>query len=528
MVAKSNSMANKTKSMLQVRRILQLLSDGYSKREVSRQTGASRNTIDSYELRFHGSGKSYGELLKYSDTDLASLVYAKVTVKETDLRRQYLNEHLDYFVKELDRTGVTRELLWDEYRQSAPESYRYSQFCELLSRYVRKKSPVYHNTYTPGELTEFDFAGKKTSYIDRLTGEIVECPVLVFTLPYSSFSYIEPLASSRLEHLVPAMNRAVEYFGGVTKVTLTDNMKQIVTQTNRYEPSFTLLAEQWSVHYNTTLKAARPAKPKDKPSVEKSVHLSYQRINARIRNETFYSLEELRARVRELLDEFNDRVMFKQGVSRRDKFMSEEKHLLRELPAEPFMLKSRTKAKVKPNYHVILGEDWHQYSVPHQYIGQDVIIVYDEQVVEVFIDNLKRIAVHKRDFRRNGYTTLSEHMPESHLKYKQQKGWNEDDFISRAAKIGQQTEIAINKMLGAKAFIEQTYDGCLGVLRLADKYGNDRLEAACKRANVGSRINYKILHNILKNNLDKIPVADNGLTLFIPKHENIRGAEAYN
>lgn len=514
--------------MLQVRRILQLLSDGLSKREVSRQTGTCRNTIDSYEARFCQSGKCYNELLQLADSELASLVYPSRAIKDQDPRRQYLDEHLDYFVKELARTGVTRELLWDEYRQSAPESYSYSQFCELLSRHIRKKSPVYHNTYTPGELTEMDFAGKKMNYADRSTGEIIECPVFVCTLPYSSFSYVEPLKSSRLEHLVPAMNRAVEYFGGATRVTLTDNMKQIVIQANRYEPSFTLLAEHWSVHYNTTLKTARPAKPKDKSSVEKSVHLSYQRINARMRNETFYSLEELRARVRELLNEFNDRVMFKQGVSRRDKFISEEKHLLRELPPEPFMLKSRTKAKVKPSYHVILGEDWHQYSVPHQYIGQNVIIVYDELVVEVFIDNLKRIAVHKRDFRRNGYTTLAEHMPESHLKYKEQKGWTEDDFIIRASRIGEQTRIAINKMLGAKAFIEQTYDGCLGVLRLADKYGNERLESACRRANCGSRINYKILHNILKNNLDKTPVLENELALFIPEHDNIRGAEAYN
>ena len=521
-------MANKTKSMLQVRRILQLLSDGQSKREVSRQIGASRNTIDSYETRFNLSGKSYDELRQLSDTDLAAVVYPQKTVKEPDSKRKHIDEHLDYFSNELKRTGVTRELLWDEYRQTVSESYSYSRFCDILSRYRCKKNLAYHNTYTPGELTEFDFAGKKMSYVDRSTGEIVECPVLVFTLPYSSFSYIEPLSSSRLEHLVPAMNRAVEYFGGTTKVTLTDNMKQIVSQTNRYEPSFTLLAEQWSVHYNTALKAARPAKPKDKPSVEKSVHLSYQRIYARMRNETFYSLEELRARVRELLEEFNDRDMFKQGVSRREKFTSEEKHLLRELPGEPFVLKSLTKAKVKPNYHVILGEDWHQYSVPHQYVGQKVTIVYDEQVVEVFIDNMKRIAVHIRDCRRNGYTTLPEHMPESHLKYKEQKGWNEDDFIYKAERIGEQTRIAINKLLGAKAFIEQTYDGCLGVLRLADKYGNDRLEAACKRANTGSRINYKILHNILKNNLDKIQIEENELTLFIPEHENIRGAEAYN
>ena len=520
-------MANKTKSMLQVRRILQLLSDGYSKREANRQTGISRNTIDSYELRFRQSGKSYNDLLQLSDTELSEVVYSKVIIKEQDSRRMYLNEHLDNYLNELTRTGVTRELLWQEYRQEQPDGYSYSQFCELLSKHSYKCNPVYHNTYAPGELLEIDFAGSKMSYVEQTTGEIIECPVLACTLPYSSFSYIEPLASARLEHLIPALNNAMDYLGGVPKIVLSDNMKQFVTQSNRYEPSFTLLAEQWSVHYNTCLKATRPVKPKDKPSVEKSIHLSYQRINARMRNETIYSLSELKHRVRDLMEESNNRPMYKQGVSRRDRFINEEKPTLRDLPAEPFTLKYRTKAKVKPNYHVILGEDWHQYSVPHQYIGHEAIIVYDDQVVEIFIGNMLRVAVHKRDCRRNGYTTLAEHMPESHLRYKEQKGWTEEDFISRASRIGEQTEIAINNLLGSKAFIEQTYDGCLGVLRLADKYGNDRLEAACKRANTGSRINYKIIHNILKNNLDKVSMKENELTLFIPDHENIRGAEAY-
>jgi len=162
--------------MLQVRRILQLLSDGHSKREASRQTGTSRNTIDSYELRFQGSGKNYDELLQLPDTDLAALVYTKEPVKKSDPRRKHLNEHLDYFLNELSRTGVTRELLWNEYRQSAPESYSYSQFCDLLSRHSYKKSPVYHNTYIPGELVEIDFAGKKMSYVDRSTGEKGKSP----------------------------------------------------------------------------------------------------------------------------------------------------------------------------------------------------------------------------------------------------------------------------------------------------------------------------------------------------------------
>jgi len=461
--------------MLQVRRILQLLSEGSSKREISRQTGASRNTIDNYDRRFHKSGKSYSELLRLTDTDLATLVYPPKIIQEPDYKRKHLEERLEYIINELGRTGVTRELLWDEYRKMVPDSYSYSRFCNIISKYSNKKYPVYHNTYNPGELTEFDFAGKKMSYVDRTTGEIIECPVMVWTLPYSSFCYVEPLASGKLCHLVHSMNRAVKYVGGVTKITLTDNMKQIVSQANRYEPTLTLLAEQWSVHYNTILKAARPGKPRDKGAVEKSVHLSYQRIYARMRDETFYSLDELRARVRELVDEFNDRPMFKQGVSRREKFINEERHLLRDLPAEPFILKSRTRAKVKPNYHVILGEDWHQYSVPYQYIGKEVTMVYDDQIVEVFIENLNRIAIHKRNYSRNGYTTLAEHMPLSHLKYHEQKGWTEDDFIARASKIGEQTEKIINKLLGSKTFIEQTYDGCLGVLRLADKYGSERL-----------------------------------------------------
>lgn len=520
-------MANKPKGMLQIRRLLQLLSDGASKREASRQSGISRNTIDSYEVLFKQSGNKYSDLLSLSDTELALVVYPGKTTREPDPRKKFFDDHVDYYIKELSRTGVTRELLWQEYLQAEPEGYRYSQFCGLLSKQIRKSKPVYHNTYIAGNLLEIDFAGSKMSYIDRPTGEIIECPVLVCTMAYSSYSYIEPLVSSKMEQLVPALNRAMMYFGGVPKVVLSDNMKQFVTQSNRYEPTFTLLAEQWSVHYNTCLKAARPVKPRDKPSVEKSVHLSYQQINARMRNEIFYSLGALKTRVLGLLEEFNNRIMVKYAVSRKDQFFNDEKPLLKTLPPEPFTLRYRTHAKVKPNYHVILGEDWHQYSVPHQYIGQEVVIVYDDQEVEIFIKTMHRIAIHQRDFRRNGYTTLLEHMPESHIRYKEQRGWTEEDFIFRASRIGEQTKIAISHLLASKAFIEQTYDGCLGVLRLADKYGKERLEAACRRANTGSRINYRIIQNILSNNLDKIKADAQELTLFIPEHENIRGAESY-
>ena len=325
---------------------------------------------------------------------------------------------------------------------------------------------------------------------------------------------------------MPALNRALEYIGGVPRLVVSDNMAQIVTKACKYEPIFTELVEQWSLHYQTTLKATRVRKPKDKATVEKTVHLSYQQVYARMRNEEYTNIEELKNRVRILLDEFNSRAMYKKEMSRRDRFVQEEMPFLNVLPEQAFVLKHKASAKVKKNHHVILGEDWHQYSVPHQYTGQDVNLVYDENVVEVFL-NMKRIAVHNRNYRRNGYTTLKEHRPESHQRYLEQKGWTPDDFITMAAKVGEHTENAIRNMLLSKNFIEQTYDGCIGILRLGDKYGKPRLEAACRRALYGNNINYRIIKNILDKNLDKIPLIAQ-LDLFIPDHENIRGSENYN
>ncbi len=178
-----------------------------------------------------------------------------------------------------------------------------------------------------------------------------------------------------------------------------------------------------------------------------------------------------------------------------ERFQNEEKPFLKALPAEPFIMKRRAKAKVKMNYHVILGEDWHQYSVPYQYIGKKTILI--------------------------------EHMPESHKKYKEQRGWTGDDFMEKASTIGDNTAMIMEQILSSRTFIEQTYDGCIGVLRLADKYGPDRLEAACKRASQSPRVNFTIIKNILKNNQDKAAHAENQVLPFLPLHDNIRGPESY-
>jgi transposase len=516
-------MANKTKNMLQIRRILQLLESGSSNRKIALQVGISRNTVEHYIKRFRASGKAFKELLNLDDELLSAVVYNSQSSPRKDDRYERLAPLLSGFVKELSRRGVTRLLLWHEYRNKDADGYSYQQFCEHINTYLQVHSSVMHLEHKPGQKTQMDFAGGKMSYLDQHSGEIIECPVLVAVLPFSGYTYAEALRNAALEHLIPSMGRCVEYFGGATEHVETDNMKQVVKKSNRYEPSFTDLAQQWSVHYNTSLLATRVAKPRDKLTVEKAVDIVYKRIFAPLRNHVFHSLEELNHHIKQCLENHNNALFQKKDYSRRELFLQEEKQLLKPLPAERFEVKYSVQAKVQKNYHVTLGQDWHHYSVPYQYIGKQTTIIYDSEHVEIFINNA-RIATHRRNYRSHDFTTLDFHMPERHRSYLETRGWNQEYFIKKAALIGTHFKAAITHVLSSRRFTEQSFNSCLGLLRLESKYGKERLEKASEMALTSGSISYTSISTILLNNRDKqieTPVAK------IPKHENIRGNQTY-
>ena len=517
-------MANKPIKMLQIRRMLQLLQAGNSQREVARQVSISRNTVDFYVKRFREAQKSYAELLALSDQDLSGIIFRENVISRKDNRYERLAPQLNELIKELSRRGVTRLLLWQEYRQRDPDGYSYQQFCEHIHTYLQVNSASMHLSHKPAERAEIDFAGKKMTYVDKQTGERIECPVLIGILSYSGLTYAEALPNMELNYLIPALGRCMEYFGGVPENILTDNMKQMVKKSNRYEPSFTDMAQQWSVHYNTSLLATRIARPKDKPKVENAVNLAYQRIYAPLRNEIFSSLSELNYHIKRCLENHNNALYQRKEFSRKELFLQDEKNLLKPLPAERFDIKYSVKGKVGKNYHVILGQDWHFYSVPYQYIGKPITIVYDSEQVEIFYQR-QRIAFHSRDYRKNDYSTLDFHMPPKHLGYKESRGWNPEYFLDKAASVGEYFTQAMRHVLTGRHFTEQTYYACLGLIRLEKKYGKQRLEKASQMALSAGIVNYTTIATILKNNRDKQMIETN--TTRIPSHENIRGKQTY-
>ena len=515
--------------MHQIRRIIELHHQGRRIREIVRLTGISRNTIREYLRRIEASGLGHQQLLDHSDETLIEIVSTdpvekgqKGRILEAD-RFAQLEQRLDRYSSELKRRGVTRQLLWEEYRQDHPSGYGYTQFCGHLKKYLLRDDAVMHFTHIPGEQLQMDFAGDKLGYVDIQTGEWIACEVLVGVMPYSNFTYAIALDSQKQEQVIAGFVRNVKYLGGVPLSVKWDNMRQVVKRADRYEPVFTEALEYLSEHYNTTILAARVRKPRDKASVEKAVDIAYKRLYAPLRDRVFHSLEQLNEALHLELEKLNSRPFKAKPGCRRSVFETEEKPLLKELPSSDYLIKKVTESKVQRNYHVIVGEDRHQYSVPYTLIGKRLKIIYTSETVEIY-DGLSRVAIHRRSYKKNGYTTLAQHRPEKHNHQVQQKAWDGEYFERQAALVGPATLKVVSRILQSNVFYEQTYNSCLGILRLGNCYSNERLEAACRRIEHAPVVNCGMVKNILKKHLDKEitkPIQ------FTPPHEQIRGPQAY-
>jgi transposase len=240
-------MSNKLVIMQQIRLIIHHLQRGLSGRKIARELGLSRNTVKLYTDRIEGSGYALDALQKFNDTALSAVAYPSLEKAAQDPRRADFTSQTADFLEDLKGTGVTRRLLWEEYRKKFSQGYEYPQFCELLSREQKLNNATMHFEYSPGEMLLVDFAGDMLSYVDQSSGEVTNCPVLVCVLPFSGYSYAIALADATLPQVVKGLNQCLAFFGGVPMNFKSDNMKQIVQKSCRYEPVFTEMIQQWAL-----------------------------------------------------------------------------------------------------------------------------------------------------------------------------------------------------------------------------------------------------------------------------------------
>ena len=501
-----------------IRTILRLTHEqGLSVREISERLQISKTTISTYLLRAREAGLSW-PLPPTHDDDVAleRLLFGRAGRPPRDQREP----DFALIARELKRKGVTLTLLWQEYRAAHPDGYGYTWFCDRYAAFERRTSATFRHWHRAGAVMQTDYAGHTVPVIDPVTGVIHAAQIFVAVLGASNLTYAFASLSQKLPDWIEGQVRALSFFGGVTRAIVCDNLKAGVVKALWFEPTLNATFAAMAEHYDTTVLPTRSRKPRDKGKVEGAVLIVERWILARLRNQTFFSLAELNAAVADLVKELNNRPMRHVGKSRRELFEEIERVALSTLPTVPFEYAEWKSAKVHPDYHVEVDKTF--YSVPHRLIGRTVEVRLTHRVVEIFHDH-QRIASHVRRSQRSGHVTVNAHMPKSHQRYANTTPAN---LIGRAARIGPNAAILVERMMRERSHPEQGYRSAMGILSLSPRYGAERLDAACERALLINAITYSSVNAILKSGLDRERPAPEPAKP-APPHANIRGNTYY-
>lgn len=507
-------MANERISMRKIKEVLRhRFVLGLSAAQTARALGIGRTSVREYESRFKSSGLPWPLPEEMDDSQLQERLFTKAA--PADSRR---TPSFEYLAKEMRRPNVTLALLWEEYKKAHSQGYQYSQFAKLYRDYQKTLSYSMRQDHKAGEKGFVDF-GEGLAILDRDTNKPVPTSLFVYVWGASSCLFATATKNQDSESWIGAHVSCFDYFGCVPKALVPDNTKTAVIKTCRYEPDLNPIYADLAAHYGLCVFPARPYRPKDKAKVENGVLLAKRWILARLRNRTFYSLEELNDAVRILVEAFNDRPLKKLKVTRSALFLELDKPNAKPLPEHPFEFAQWKNVRVGVNYHIEFEK--HFYSAPYTLIHQELEVRATLSVVELYKDG-KRILTHQRSWKEHGYTTKKEHMSPSHQKYLE---WTPERILQWAGKYGPSVKELVEKIMASRAFPEQAYRSCLGIIRLANHYGAQRLEEASKRALLYHMKNYRAVKNILEKGLDK--KQDSNPPRVLAPHENLRGPEYY-
>jgi len=504
--------------MRKIRELLRLKHEKrLSNRAIATACSMSAGTVSTRLRLAREAGVSWPLPQDLDDGQLEALVFPMVD--RSDIQPVVPDWALAH--KELKRRGVTLLLLWQEYRTENPSGYGYSWFCDHYRSYCGRLSVVLRQEHRAGEKAFVDWAGHTFPVTEPDTGETWEAQIFIGVLGASSYTFACARKSQTLPDWISANVEMFEFFGGVTEMTVPDNLKTGVNAPCRYEPELNRTYQEWAEHTGTAVVPARVRKPQDKAKAESGVQVVEQWILARLRNQTFFSLDEFNLEIAKLLEVLNQEPFQKLPGSRKSLYEELDRPALQALPTARYEISKWKRAKLGADYHVPV--DGVYYSAPYQLIGKTLDVRSTGAVVEIFHKN-RRVASHRLKAEGRGNQSVLEHMPRKHREY---IGWTMERLRGWATSNGSNTAEMVEGILLRNSHPHMGYRACLGLVSLAKNYSPERLEAACERALKLSSFSFKSVRSILKTGLDQVPLEVDGQPVTIT-HDNIRGASYYN
>lgn len=506
--------------MRNIREVLRLrLGAGLKYRQISQSTKVSMGSLKTLLSRAEELGLSWPLPDDLDDTRLAQLFYpsADATVSSRYVKPDWAEIH-----QELKRKGMTKQLLWEEYTAAHPNRcYSYSQYCDRYRHWLKKQKRSMRQSHKAGEKCFVDYCGQTVPVIDPATGEIRHAQIFVGTLGASNYTYAEATYAQTLPEWLASHSRMLAFFDGCPELIIPDNLKSGVHKACRYDPELNPSYQQWAEHYRVAVIPTRPYKPQDKAKVEVAVQVVERWILARLRKLSFFSLAALNHCIAGLLDDLNQKPFKQLPGNRQQAFEQLDKPALRPLPAKAYSYVDIKTVKVNIDYHVQYQQ--HHYSVPHQYVGEQLQLHAAENLIGLFFKG-QPVASHPRA-HRPGTTTIPAHMPIRHQKHQQ---WTPGRLKNWARDIGPDVLDWVDYQLTSKDHPEQAYRVCLGLLNLSRQYPPQRLDKACRIANGHKLYQIKQIKSILQSNRDQLP-EQLDIDMQLPQgHENIRGPEDFH
>lgn len=510
-------MPKKRINMTKIKEVLRLKYDcQLSNRNIAACLKIGTSTVSELLSRFKLSELGWPLPEGCSDTDITHALY-----HEKGPSRQKVMPDFGLCYQELKRKGMTKRLLWEEYHiEYQDRAYRYTQFCEHYTRWFKKQKRSMRQQHIAGDKLFIDYCGPTVPIVNPDTGEVRTAQIFVATLGASNYTYVEASPSQGLEYWLQAHANAFDHFGGVPHLLVPDNLKSAVTKADRYDPVLNDSYRKLANHYRTAVMPARPYKPKDKAKAENAVLIVERWILMRLRHQTFHTLAALNLAIRDLMHDLNNREMRQVGASRKELFDKLDQPALKALPIQPYIYTETKRAKVGPDYHIQYKK--HYYSVPHQLVGQHVELEASSRLIRIYhLGNL--VTQHPTSTKEHGLSTIAEHMPSNHRHQK----WTPERLLHWGNDIGSATREVVNTLIAKKAHPEQAYRSCLGLLSLSKKYGDNRLEQACKDALLVEKPYLRFIKNLLVNHREG-SLSSNTDTTPNLEHSNVRGPDSYH
>lgn len=512
---------SKIKEVLRLKYLNQL-----SNRQIQSLTGVSRNSVANYVRSFVELSAPLEDILELKEIDLEQLLHPNKpthTTKQAEL--DLIHPDWNHVREELTKKGMTRALLYEEYKSAQPDLYSYSQFNRYYARFLKSVNPSMRQVHYAADKLFIDYSGLTMSIVDQRTGKVSKAQIFVCVLGASGYTFVHATLTQSTKDFISSHVLAFNFYGGIPNILVPDNLKAAVISHKKGVVKLNESYADMGRHYGVVIEPARPYKPQDKSKVELGVKAIQRWILMKLRHHTFFSVDELNRQINLLLDGYNNKVIRRLGKSRTELFEQLDKPSLHPLRTNNYIYKEFKTATVGVDYHVEL--DGSGYSVPCQYLGKKVDISYSTTSVVIALGG-EIIAHHPKLSQPYHDSTLLEHMPKEH-EYQYEK-YNPRRILHWANSIGTHTTALMQSIMDSHFHQVRGYKSCMAILSFSKTYGTNALEMASKAAYELNIHKVASIESMLKTKsyLLHNPQTSANNNTFFNKHKNIRGSEYYS